>query len=77
MIDKACGDVCRMRCVSYDPEPYINLNADPYRGYYKEPVAVYTPIDCGTDGELDKVAKMLRSYPKSRHRYYRGLSNMV
>lgn len=57
VIDKACGDVCRMRCVSYDPEPYINLNADPYRGYYKEPVAVYTPIDCGTDGELDKVAK--------------------
>lgn len=29
-IDKSCSDICRLRIVSYDPEPYINLNAEIY-----------------------------------------------
>lgn len=36
-IDAACGDVCRMRCLSYDAEPYVNARAAPYTGYYVEP----------------------------------------
>lgn len=36
-IDAACGDVCRMRCLSCDAEPYVNACAAPYVGYYVEP----------------------------------------
>lgn len=57
VIDKACGDVCRMRCLSYDPDPYINTSAELYAGFYKEPIAVYTPIDYDNGNELDRVAK--------------------
>lgn len=28
VIDRACKDVCRLRFVSYDPQPYINTNPD-------------------------------------------------
>ena len=31
-IDAACKDVSRLRCVSYDEEPYINENAEQYTG---------------------------------------------
>lgn len=30
VIDKGCSDICRLRIVSYDPEPYLNLNAEIY-----------------------------------------------
>ncbi len=30
-VDKACGDVSRLRFYSYDPEPIFNLEAVPYR----------------------------------------------
>lgn len=30
IIDKSCSDICRLRIVSYDAQPYINLNADIY-----------------------------------------------
>ena len=33
-VDKACGDVCRLRCQSYDLHQYINLNAKPFAGVY-------------------------------------------
>ncbi len=29
-IDKGCGDVCRKRFVSYDPDPYVNTGAEVY-----------------------------------------------
>ena len=35
-IDKACGDVCRLRCQSYDLHQYINLSAMPYTKLYRE-----------------------------------------
>lgn len=38
VIDPACGDVARMRCYSYDSNPYINENAILYEGYYTESV---------------------------------------
>ena len=36
-IDAACSDVCRLRCLSYDDEPYINEDAVAYTGVYREP----------------------------------------
>ena len=37
VIDRACGDVSRLRCQSYDLHQYINLEAKPYEGLYHEP----------------------------------------
>lgn len=54
-IDVACGDVCRMRTISYDPAPYINRNAVSYEGYYVEPKP---PVSYQYSGDaMDKVAK--------------------
>lgn len=36
-IDKACSDITRMRCMSYDEHPLINVDAIPYEGVYIEP----------------------------------------
>ena len=36
-IDRACGDVCRLRCQSYDLHQYINFDAKPFIGTYREP----------------------------------------
>lgn len=55
-IDPACGDVSRLRCLSYDPHPYINPEAVPYEGYYVEPKP-FINYQYSGDGVLDKVAK--------------------
>ena len=55
-IDPACGDVTRMRCLSYDHEPYINPDAVLYEGYYVEPKPFISYQYSGND-VLDKVAK--------------------
>ena len=55
-IDPACGDVSRLRCLSYDPHPYINPDAVPYEGYYVEPKP-FINYQYSGDGVLDKVAK--------------------
>lgn len=55
-IDPACGDVSRMRCLSYDPEPYINAEAVPYEGYYIEPKP-FVLYQYSGDAVLDKVSK--------------------
>lgn len=54
-IDRACGDVSRLRCQSYDPKQYINLRAIPFAGVYRPPKPVYTPIFSERDAD-DKVA---------------------
>lgn len=36
VIDKACSDVCRLRCVSYDAHAYINEGATPFARYTVE-----------------------------------------
>lgn len=56
IIDRACGDVTRMRCLSYDAEPYINTEAIPYEGYYVEPRPIVN-YQCTNDDVLGKVAK--------------------
>ena len=55
-IDPACGDVTRMRSLSYDPYPYINPDALLYEGYYMEPKPFISYQYSGND-VLDKVAK--------------------
>lgn len=61
-IDRACGDVCRLRCQSYDLHQYVNLNAVPFSGIYREPPPIrrgfdyhFSEIDAG-----DKVAALCR-----------------
>lgn len=36
MIDSACSDITRLRCLSYDEHPIINQNATLYEGVYVE-----------------------------------------
>lgn len=47
-IDKGCGDVCRKRFVSYDPDPYVNTGAEVYDRVLVEEEK---PMEC--DGEKD------------------------
>ena len=71
VIDRACGDVSRMRCMSYDEEPYVNANAIPYEGYYAEPKPIFRGRCFGQGG------KMLQTDRNKRHRHYRRLSVVV
>ena len=41
VIDKSCKDVCRMRTISYDPEPYVNEDASLYTKIWEEPKPTY------------------------------------
>lgn len=62
VIDRACGDVSRLRCQSFDLYQYINLSAKPYEGLYHEPKPVrptYTYNFSGIDAE-DKVMQLCR-----------------
>lgn len=36
-LDKQCGDVTRLRVVSYDPDAVLRLNAVPFEGLWREP----------------------------------------
>lgn len=58
-IDKACSDITRMRCMSYDEHPLINMNAIPYEGVYVEPPRkVFYPLgDFDGNDELLAVEK--------------------
>lgn len=60
-IDRACGDVCRLRCQSYDLHQYINLDAKPFDGVYREPKPIrqYSFDFNDVDAE-DKVAQLCR-----------------
>lgn len=57
-IDRACGDVSRLRCQSFDLRQYINLNATPFAGVYREPRPVFrfNQNFSGGDAE-DRVAR--------------------
>ncbi|MCM1142267.1 MAG: PriCT-2 domain-containing protein [Muribaculum sp.] len=57
-IDRACGDVSRLRCQSYDLHQYINLNAKPFDRVYQEPQHIrrYNFDFSNVDAE-DKVAQ--------------------
>lgn len=41
ILDKSCGDVSRLRCISFDENPFFNINAIPYTGLYVENSSFY------------------------------------
>ena len=52
MIDSACSDITRLRCLSYDEHPIINENATLYEGVYVEnPKHQYLPTCFIYEGE--------------------------
>ena len=62
VIDRACGDVSRLRCQSYDLHQYINLEAKPYEGLYHKPKPIRSVFSYNLsdiDAE-DKVAGLCR-----------------
>ena len=61
-IDRACGDVCRLRCQSYDIHQYINMNAKPFTGIYQEPKPIRPSFnyDYNSIDTEDKVADLCR-----------------
>lgn len=61
-IDRACGDVCRLRCQSFDLHQYINLGATPYAGVYHEPKPIRRSFNYAYNysDEEEKVAALCR-----------------
>ena len=60
-IDRACGDVCRLRCQSYDFQQYINLDAAPFVGVHNEPRPIRPRFDYAyCEGDEEKVARLCR-----------------
>ena len=63
VIDHACSEICRMRCLSYDPQPYINHQARLYQRIYQpQPRPSKTVQLSNSDGSdtLSKVASLVR-----------------
>ena len=62
-IDHACSDVCRMRCMSFDPQPYINHSARRYRRLYQpqhRPLRQVHSSYNSEDNTLSKVAQLVQ-----------------
>lgn len=62
--DSACQDVCRLRFMSYDPDPYINRSAKPYSRIYKPtppaPPKYPRPTDASSTREnVEKIISLL------------------
>jgi hypothetical protein len=49
--DIACKDVCRLRCMTYDDAPYINVNATTYTARYIEPMRPIRHFQPSTNDE--------------------------
>lgn len=56
VIDRACKDVCRMRFISYDPEPYVNESATLYNKVWVEPKPTTHVFYSGGD-DMEQVEK--------------------
>lgn len=57
-LDKSCGDVTRLRCVSFDETPYINLSATPYEALHVETLPEnYHPTPLRESNDLKKVSR--------------------
>ena len=56
VIDRACKDVCRMRFISYDPEPYVNESATSYNKVWVEPKPTTHVFYSGGD-DMEQVEK--------------------
>jgi len=65
-LDKACGDVCRLRCVSFEETPYINVDATLYEGLHVEKMPdSYKPTYQNDSWDLKKVIRcceMIRAH---------------
>ncbi len=57
ILDKNCSNIGRLRCLSYDPAPYINENAVRYEGYYIEQQKEYRSIK-PYDGEDNTLQRL-------------------
>lgn len=63
VIDHACSDICRMRTMSYDPQPYINHHARSYKRMYvpqPRPVKQVQHREYEGDDTMSKVASLVR-----------------
>lgn len=61
-IDHACSDVCRMRCMSFDPHPYIHKAARRYRRLYvpqQRPLRQVHSLYSSEDNTVKKVASLV------------------
>ena len=58
IIDKSCKDVSRMRFISYDPEPYVNVDATLYTKVWVEPKPTIHVSYSGSD--MEQVEKCCR-----------------
>lgn len=62
VIDHACSDICRMRTMSHDPQPYINQHARSYkRMYVPQPLTIKQVKNYDYDGDdtMSKVASLV------------------
>ena len=66
VVDKACGDVCRLRCQSFDLHQYINMSAKPFAGVYRELKQNLSYNFSAIGEEEEKVAQLCRQIA-SRH----------
>lgn len=58
IIDAACSDITRMRCISYDTCPLINEQAIPYEGIYVEPPRRKNTIRVWDNAENDIISEV-------------------
>ncbi len=59
VIDKSCKDVCRMRIISYDPEPYVNEEASLYTKVLEMPKPAFSTHNNG-GGDMERVERCCR-----------------
>lgn len=65
-IDSACKDITRMRCISFDENPYINEHAKPYDGYYREPQPIVRQMSIDEGSTLENVRKCVEKIAANR-----------
>lgn len=62
VIDHACSDICRMRCMSYDPQPFINHHSRCYKRMYvpqQRPIKQVQHHEYDGDDTISKVASLV------------------
>ena len=59
VIDRACKDVCRMRTISFDPEPYVNERAIVYNKVHAEPKPICR-VPYSVNDELERIERCCR-----------------
>jgi len=60
-IDAACSNVNRLRCITYDPEAVINLNAKVYRNVYEREITKGNYSDGIKNIEIKKLDNWIQS----------------